>query len=109
MSSRRTHLNCLIVLVIALFGLSSAGAQDPSLEDTLKNGLKARRPVEFQFVAKVAELTNDGKLPRDYVLAAFDYARNRRPKLPLPYFEFIVRKKAEEMGVAIDVPSTLTN
>lgn len=98
-----------LCLLAACLGVSEAFGQEPSLKDTLKNGLRARRPVEFQFVAKVATLTESGDLPKEYVLAAFDYARNRRPKFPMPYFEFIVRRKAEELGVSIDVPNTLTN
>jgi hypothetical protein len=96
-------------LGLALTGFSIAAADDPSLADTLKFGLKARRPIEMQFTAEIAQLTDDGKLPKDYVLAVFDYSRKRRPKFPLPYFEFAIRRKAEELGVPITTPPLLTN
>lgn len=105
--NRRTGLSYVVAACAALLGVSAARADEPTLEDTLKFGLRARRPVEFQFVAAVAKLTEEGTLPRDYVLAAFDYARKRRPHIPMPYFEIIVRKKANELGVDIGVPSTL--
>jgi hypothetical protein len=105
--SRRTALVGL--LVGGCLTVTRLPAQEPSLHDTLKNGLKARRPIEFQFVGRVADLTEQGALPRAYVLATFDYARKRRPKFPMPYFEFIIRKKADELGVDIGVPSTLEN
>ena len=101
--------NCLGSLALGLIGLTATLAQEPSLEETLKFGLKARRPIEFQFIAEITQLTSAGNLPKDYVLAVFDYARQRRPKFPLPYFEFVIRRKAEELGVPIITPPLLTN
>lgn len=104
----RRHV-ILGTLGVALAGLVPTFAQEPALADTLKFGLKARRPIEMQFTAEIAQLVDDGKLPKDYVLAIFDYSRKRRPKFPLPYFEFAIRKKAEELGVTIVTPPLLTN
>lgn len=106
------HCNRRVVLGIlglALLGCSASLAEEPVLADTLKFGLRARRPIEMQFTAEIAQLTDDGKLPKDYVLAVFDYARQRRPKFPLPYFEFAIRRKAEDLGVPIVTPPLLTN
>lgn len=99
----------LTAACITLAATGATFAQEPSLQDTLKNGLRARRPIEFQFVNEITQLTNEGKLPKDFVLAAFDYSRTRRPKFPLPYFEFVVRDKARQLGVTITTPSLLTN
>jgi hypothetical protein len=102
--------NCLVgmtALCGALFTRAAWADGEPALEDTLKFGLRARRPIEFQFIAAVTKLTNEGSLPLAYVLAAFDYARRRRPHIPFPYFEVVVRRKAEELGVEIGVPFTL--
>jgi hypothetical protein len=96
-------------LGVALTGFVPTFAQEPVLADTLRFGLKARRPIEMQFTAEIAQLVDTGKLPKDYVLAIFDYARKRRPKFPLPYFEFADRKKADELGVPIVTPPLLTN
>jgi hypothetical protein len=94
---------------VGLTGCGVSLGQEPSLADTLKFGLKARRSVELQFTAEIAQLTDNGTLPKDYVLAVFAYARQRRPKFPLPYFEFAIRRKAEELGVTITTPPLLTN
>ncbi len=99
----------LAALGLALTGCGVSLGQEPALADTLKFGLKARRPIEQQFTAEIAQLTDSGTLPKDYVLAAFAYARKRRPKFPLPYFEFAIRRKAEELGVTITTPPLLTN
>jgi hypothetical protein len=94
---------------LTLLSCTIGRADEPALADTLKFGLKARRPIEIQFTAEIAQLTEDGKLPKAYVLAVFDYSRKRRPKFPLPYFEFAIRRKAEELGVPIVTPPLLTN
>jgi hypothetical protein len=103
------HRRAFLTTAVWLGGLAVAAAQEPSLTDTLKFGLKARRPIEVQFTTEIATLTDNGQLPKDYVLAVFDYSRTRRPKFPLPYFEFAIRKKAEELGVSITTPPLLTN
>lgn len=103
------HRRIFLAFIMAMGCVCTAQAQEPSLADTLKFGLKARRPIEMQFTAEIATLTDSGQLPKDYVLAVFDYSRKRRPKFPLPYFEFAIRKKAEELGVAITTPPLLTN
>ena len=108
MNRCRRHI-ILGTLGAVLTGFVPALAQEPSLADTLRFGLKARRPIETQFTAEIAQLVDNGKLPKDYVLAIFDYSRKRRPKFPLPYFEFAIRKKAEELGVPIVTPPLLTN
>jgi hypothetical protein len=106
---RCTRRVVLATMIGTLVGLAGVSAQEPALADTLKFGLRTRRPIEMQFTAEIAQLTDDGKLPKDYVLAVFDYSRKRRPKFPLPYFEFAIRKKAEELGVTILTPPLLTN
>lgn len=104
--SRRVFL---AALGVALLGVAVSHGDEPLLSDTLKFGLKARRPIEMQFTAEIAQLTDNGQLAKDYVLAVFNYSRQRRPKFPLPYFEFAIRKKAEELGVPITTPPLLTN
>ena len=106
------HCNRRVILGtlgLSLLGCSISLAQEPALADTLKFGLKARRPIEIQFTGEIAKLAEDGNLPKDYVLAVFNYSRERRPKFPLPYFEFAIRRKAEELGVPIVTPPLLTN
>jgi len=74
--------------------------QVPSLKDTLQKGLKARRPLEFEFLARVAELTNQGKIPLDVTLSTFKWARPKKP--PFPYFQRAIQIRAGELGVDLD-------
>jgi hypothetical protein len=100
----------LLLAVAGMWGLPPrADAADPSLEDTLRFGLRARRPIEVQYVQAVAQLTEKGDLPRSYVLASFDYARKRRPHIPMPYFALAIDRKAQELGVDIGVPYSPVN
>ncbi|HEX5103646.1 MAG TPA: hypothetical protein VFV87_07550 [Pirellulaceae bacterium] len=79
----------------------SAGA-DPmqaSFEETLKFGLKCRRPLEFAFVELVVLKVNQGQLPKDLVLSQFNWAREQNEKIPFPYFQFGMKKRAAALGV----------
>jgi hypothetical protein len=72
----------------------------PDLQTALEKGLKARRPVEFQFIAQVVAMVDDGTLPRSVVITTFLWARYKRP-YPFPYFAFGVRDQAAAMGIAL--------
>jgi hypothetical protein len=80
-------------------GFAWADSEMADLEETLKFGLKCRRPEEFDFVELVVQKVNMGQLPRDLVLSQFNWARKQRPKIPFPYFQFGIRKRAEALGV----------
>lgn len=70
------------------------------LKGQLEKGLKARRPVEFDYIAQVITLVENGALPRSLVDSTFGYAR-KQPR-PLQYFEFALQFRAKKVG--IDVP-----
>lgn len=69
------------------------------LREQLKNGLRATRPEELQFVEKVVTFVEAGQLSIRTVNAAFDWARKRRPDYPFPYFERALRVLAAREGV----------
>jgi hypothetical protein len=79
--------------------LRAEGSGVASLRDTLRSGLRCRRPEEFAFVDLVVDKVDDKKIPESMVLSMFNYARDRRPKLPFPYFEVGMRKRAAAIGV----------
>jgi hypothetical protein len=79
---------------------SAAAQQAPSLKDTLEKGLKARRPEEFEFLAKVVELVEAEKLPLDVVISTFQWARPKKPA-PMPYFTRAMQIRAAELGVEL--------
>ena len=101
MHRRRFVLFALVLSLLA--GGSPVRAADssaPDLKSTLEAGLKARRPEEFQFIARVVQLVNQGRLDEDLVRGTFLWARKKR-KHPFQYFEFAIRRKAREVGVLL--------
>ena len=88
-------------LPVLLVRFAGADSEQANLEETLKFGLKCRRPTEFAFVELVVQKVNMGQLPRDMVLSQFDWAREKNAKVPFPYFEFGMRKRAAALGVSL--------
>ena len=70
----------------------------PDLQTTLEKGLRARRPVEFDFIASVVQMVDDGTLPVSIVQTSFLWARKKRP-YPFPYFRQSLRIQAQQMGI----------
>lgn len=93
----------LVAAAVAACPIRSA-AQDGSqteklsLKTQLEQGLRARRPVEFEFVARVVEKVDKGELPRSVVDGVYGWARKQR-RHPFQYFEFALRKQAAKLGV----------
>src|SRR5262249_6913065 len=108
----RPSLMAALVAILIAAGWCSLTAAPPvtppslgntknlDLKQQLEKGLKARRPVEFEYVAQVITLVENGTLPRALVDSTFGYAR-RQPR-PLQYFEFALQYRAKKAG--IDVP-----
>ena len=73
------------------------------LKDQLENGLKARRPAELAFIAKVVTLVKTNKLPLPLVKSVFQWARERGAKTnyPFPYFERALKIRAKKLGIII--------
>ncbi len=70
------------------------------LKTQLEFGLRARRPVEFQFIADVVKLVETKKLPLKTVMEAFHYARRKRP-YRFQYFQRVLAIRAARIGVNI--------
>ena len=71
------------------------------LQTQLESGLRARRSVEFAFIQDVVRLVWNGRLPISVVKGSFHYARRRNLVIPYPYFERVMRLRAQKLGVAI--------
>ncbi len=104
----------LLLAVTLVFAQQSdqSNAQVANLQEQLEKGLKARRPIEFLFVARVVQLVNQGRLTREVVQGTFSFVRKkyRDKKYLVPIFEQALRKRVTDDGnTALDnVPSTLT-
>jgi hypothetical protein len=102
--NRRTWFHSMLLALSsfpAASWLLAEGSGVASLRDTLRSGLRCRRPEEFAFVDLVVDKVDQNKIPQEMVLSMFNYARNRRPKLPFPYFEVGLRKRAAAIGVSL--------
>lgn len=104
--NRRTWGKYVASLSLSLTGLSgtwsAASGQEPvTLKSTLEKGLLCRRDYEFAFVDMVADKVAQNELPLDVVLSMFQWARQRRPRLPFPYFQAGLRERAKVLGVQL--------
>ena len=86
-----------------------AGGRQVKLYDMLRVGLKAKTEADFEYIAEVVKLVNEGKLPRDMVDSSFLYARYRYKthpgsfKLrPMVYFQPSLTARAKKIGVIIE-------
>ena len=89
-------------LAVPLRG-QTPGISTLTLRDELEKGLKARRPEEFQFIARVVQLVAKGQLPVDLVKSTFLWARKRTrfEKYPFPFFERALRQRAAQLGISL--------
>lgn len=87
--------------VLAFTQPASGADQVANLKDTLEKGLKARRPEEFQFIARVVKLVEEGQLPLPLVLGTFKWARSRSSHIPYPYFKRGLQERAARIGVRV--------
>jgi hypothetical protein len=104
---RRTWIVSLGASTGALALASMANSQEEpprgvaTLTEQLRFGLKARRPVEFEFIDLVVGKVEQKLLPRDMVLSAMTYAQSKNKDRPYPYFEFSLKKRAAAIGVEL--------
>jgi len=77
-----------------------ASAAAINLKDALEKGLKARRPEEFKFIARVVTFVELGILPKRLVQSTFFWARTK-PRVPVFYFERALRIRARRLGILL--------
>lgn len=85
----------------------SAGPPNPAggitvadLEQSLKSGLKARRPQEFEFISLVVQKVQSNELPIGIVQTAFLWAKVKQP-YPYVYFERALKELAAREGISL--------
>jgi hypothetical protein len=72
---------------------------DLDYQSQLNMGLKARRPVEFDYIKQVVALVDQGLLPKTLVDTTFVWAY-KKPTRRLQYFQFALRARANQLGYA---------
>jgi len=100
MPLRALLLVIFAVSVIVVAAPEVGVAQDiPDLQTRLERGLKATRPNELAFIARVVRLVDDERLPLGLVNSTYKWAVGKRP--PMPYFEQAMRVRAARFGVRL--------
>jgi hypothetical protein len=107
-ANRRGVLGTLLALCGILLVASFVSGQQSdqsnvkvaSLQEQLEKGLKARRQVEFQFIARVVQLVNQGRLTREVVQGTFSFVTKKYQdrKYLVPIFEQALRKRVSQDG-----------
>jgi hypothetical protein len=105
------------VIACLFLGFSTARAQDVvdlneaermfsfntvQLSDQLTYGLRVAFPDQQAFVDQVVAKVDKGEISRAMVNVVFVWSRKRRPDIPFPYFEAVMRLLAEKRGVTFD-------
>ena len=102
--NRRAWLAMLGASGLSLLGDIRPLSAEPmlaNLEETLKFSLKCRRPEEFAFVTLVVQKVQQKKITRELVLSTLQWAVERRPEFPFPYFQAGIKKRAAAIGVQL--------
>lgn len=74
--------------------ITNDGTTRVSLRVQLERGLRAMRPVEFQFLREVLAQVKAGTLPKNIVEQAFLWA-HRQPRYRVQYFEKALKALAK--------------
>ncbi len=74
------------------------------LADRLKTGLRVQKPRDAAFIDTVAARVQDGRIPERLVDSTYSWAISRGKKYPFPAFEYVIRLKAEKLGVPLEAP-----
>jgi hypothetical protein len=80
--------------------IADGGVTGLDLKTQLEKGLRARRPVEFEYIDEIVKLVAKGDLPRSLVASTFGWAR-RQPTRQLQYFQFALQARARNLDVAL--------
>jgi hypothetical protein len=110
MNSLHKRRLALFVIALVLAGPARLLAVDPpsinaggvtiDLKTQLEKGLKARRPVEFAYIAQVVALVESGAVPRSMVTSTYIWAQ-KMPVRQLQYFQFALQARAKNLTVKL--------
>jgi len=116
-SSTWTRWGLVGVFACSLVGSQLAHTQEPygyneaeqmlslntvELKDQLMFGLRVAFPEQEAFVDQVIQKVDKGELSRAMVNVVYVWAKKRKPRIPFPYFEFVMRLLADQRGVVFE-------
>lgn len=117
MSSRFLRHALVVAVATTALGLDRAQTQEPygyneaehmlslstvELKDQLMFGLRVAFPEQEAFVDQVIQKVDQGVLSRAMVNVVYVWSKKRKPKIPFPYFEYVLRLLADDRGVVFD-------
>lgn len=107
-SRRIGGLGAMLVIGLLVAGQVPA-IEQPTLQDRLEKGLRARTPAESAFLARVVESVEDRELPEKLVNRVFFWARKKaddrggsKQRRPMVYFQPAITKLAARIGVNLE-------
>lgn len=98
--SRRRWLAAFVAGCLGLPTFRVSAQTRASLQEQLEKGLRARRPVEFAFLAKVVEAVEAGRIRHALVMGIFGFVLKKysNRKYLVPIFEAALRKRLASDG-----------
>jgi hypothetical protein len=117
MSSKFLQRALVVAVATMTLGLDRAQTQEPygyneaehmlslstvELKDQLMFGLRVAFPEQEAFVDQVIQKVDQGVLSRAMVNVVYVWSKKRKPKIPFPYFEYVLRLLADDRGVVFD-------
>jgi hypothetical protein len=72
------------------------------LKDQLNYGLRVAFTDQQMFVDQVVAKVEAGELSRAMVNVVYVWAKKRKPNIPFPYFEYVMRLLAEKRGITFE-------
>ncbi len=107
MTGRHVLLSAVVCLVFGNVlcaaeppAVASGGVTGLDLKTQLQKGLRARRPVEFEYINEIIALVEKGELPKPLVTTTFVWAR-KQPTRQLQYFQFALQTRAKGLDVKL--------
>ena len=80
-------------------GEKKSGKMEAENRAAVEKRLKARRPQEFAFIAKVVKLVDQKKLPLKTVKTTYLWAMKKPRRRPFQYFERAMKLRAAKLKI----------
>lgn len=116
-SIRWKRWSFVATIALCILSVSPAQTQEPygyneaeqmlsfntvELKDQLMFGLRVAFPEQEAFVDQVIQKVDRGEISRAMVNVIYVWSKKRKPRIPFPYFEYVMRLLADQRGVVFE-------
>ncbi|MFM7516212.1 MAG: hypothetical protein ACKO9Q_07555 [Pirellula sp.] len=116
-SIRWKRWSFVATMALCILSVSPAQTQEPygyneaeqmlsfntvELKDQLMFGLRVAFPEQEAFVDQVIQKVDRGEISRAMVNVIYVWSKKRKPRIPFPYFEYVMRLLADQRGVVFE-------